>query len=65
VLPKAVKKRVSVEAAVTFGWCRYVGSEGIAIGIDQYGSSAPGNVCMEKFGFTVDNVLTKAKSLLG
>jgi len=65
VLPKAVKKRVSVEAAVTFGWCRYVGSEGIAIGIDQYGSSAPGNVCMEKFGFTVDNVLAKAKSLLG
>ncbi|NHC36766.1 transketolase [Scytonema millei] len=64
VLPKAVKKRVSVEAAVTFGWCRYVGSEGIAIGIDQYGSSAPGNVCMEKFGFTVDNVLAKAKSLL-
>ncbi|MBD2304609.1 transketolase [Chroococcidiopsis sp. FACHB-1243] len=65
VLPKAVKKRVSVEAAVTFGWCRYVGSEGIAIGIDQYGSSAPGNVCMERFGFTVDNVLAKAKSLLG
>lgn len=64
VLPKAVKKRVSVEAGTTFGWCRYVGDEGIAIGIDQYGSSAPGNVCMEKFGFTVDNVLAKAKALL-
>lgn len=65
VLPKAVKKRVSVEAGITFGWCRYVGDEGIAIGIDQYGSSAPGNVCMEKFGFTVDNVVAKAKSILG
>ncbi len=65
VLPKAVKKRVSVEAGVTFGWCRYVGDEGIAIGIDQYGSSAPGNVVMEKFGFTVDNVVAKAKTLLG
>ncbi|AFZ29940.1 transketolase [Gloeocapsa sp. PCC 7428] len=65
VLPKAVKKRVSVEAGSTFGWCRYVGDEGIAIGIDQYGSSAPGSVCMEKFGFTVDNVVAKAKAVLG
>jgi transketolase len=65
VLPKAVKKRVSVEAGTTFGWCRYVGDEGIAIGIDQYGSSAPGNVVMENFGFTVDNVVAKAKVLLG
>lgn len=65
VLPKAVKKRVSVEAGVTFGWCRYVGDEGIAIGIDTFGASAPGPVCMEKFGFTVDNVVAKAKSILG
>ena len=64
VLPKAVKKRVSVEAGTTFGWCRYVGDEGVAIGIDQFGSSAPGNVCMEKFGFTVENVVAKAKALL-
>ena len=65
VLPKAVKKRVSVEAGTTFGWCRYVGDEGVAIGIDQFGASAPGNVCMEKFGFTVENVVAKAKALLG
>jgi len=65
VLPKAVKKRVSVEAGVTFGWCRYVGDEGVAIGIDTFGASAPGPVCMEKFGFTVDNVVAKAKSILG
>ncbi|MBW4648223.1 MAG: transketolase [Kastovskya adunca ATA6-11-RM4] len=65
VLPKAVKKRISVEAGITFGWHRYVGDEGIAIGIDRFGASAPGNVCLEKFGFTVDNVLAKAKQLLG
>lgn len=65
VLPKAVTKRVSVEAGSTFGWCRYVGSEGISIGIDHFGASAPGEVALEKFGFTVDNVLAKAKTLLG
>jgi len=65
VLPKAVKKRVSVEAGSTFGWCRYVGDEGVAIGIDQFGSSAPGGVLMEKFGFNVENVVAKAKALLG
>jgi transketolase len=65
VLPKAVKKRVSVEAGTTFGWCRYVGDEGVSIGIDTFGASAPGPVCMEKFGFTVENVLAKAKALLG
>ncbi|MCS6942999.1 MAG: transketolase [Geminocystis sp.] len=65
VLPKAVRKRVSVEAGVTWGWERYIGDEGIAIGIDCFGVSAPGNVVMAKFGFTVDNVYAKAKSLLG
>ncbi|MBV9386922.1 MAG: transketolase [Chroococcidiopsidaceae cyanobacterium CP_BM_ER_R8_30] len=63
VLPKTVTKRVSVEAGSTFGWCRYVGSEGIAIGIDHFGASAPGEVALEKFGFTVDNVVAKAKTL--
>ncbi len=65
VLPKAVKKRISVEAGVTFGWCRYVGDEGVAIGIDTFGASAPGGVALEKFGFTVDNVVAKAKEILG
>jgi len=63
VLPKAVKKRVAVEAGVSFGWCRYTGSEGATVSIDQFGSSAPGNICLEKFGFTVDNVVAKAKQL--
>lgn len=65
VLPKAVKKRLSVEAGITMGWCKYVGSDGEALGLDRFGASAPGNVCMEKFGFTVENVVAKAKALLG
>jgi transketolase len=65
VLPKAVRKRLAVEAAVSFGWCRYLGDEGTMISVETFGSSAPGNVCLEQFGFTVDNVLAKAKELLG
>jgi transketolase len=65
VLPKAVTKRLSVEAGTSFGWCKYTGSEGGSVSIDTFGASAPGPVCMEKFGFTVDNVVAKAKQLLG
>jgi transketolase len=65
VLPKAVKKRLAVEAASNFGWCRYVGDEGAMISVDRFGVSAPGGVAMEKFGYTVANVVAKAKELLG
>jgi transketolase len=65
VLPKAVKKRLAVEAASSFGWCRYLGDQGAMISVDEFGRSAPGGVIMEKFGYTVDNVVTKAKELLG
>jgi transketolase len=65
VLPKAVKKRLVVEAASSFGWCRYTGDEGAMISIERFGVSAPGNVVMEKFGYTVDNVVAKAKEVLG
>lgn len=65
VLPKAVTKRLSVEAGCSFGWHKYVGAEGDTVSIDRFGASAPGGVCMEKFGFSVDNVLAKAKELLG
>lgn len=65
VLPKAVTKRVAVEAASSFGWCRYLGSEGAMVSIERFGASAPGGVCLEKFGFTVDNVVAKAKEVLG
>ncbi|MBD1907180.1 transketolase [Funiculus sociatus GB2-A5] len=65
VLPKGVTKRLAVEAASSFGWCRYIGSEGAMISVDRFGVSAPGPVALEKFGFTVDNVVAKAKELLG
>src|SRR5579883_995659 len=65
VLPKAVTKRLAVEAGITLGWHKYVGTEGDIIGVDHFGASAPGGVCLEKFGFTVENVVAKAKALLG
>ncbi|MBW4612292.1 MAG: transketolase [Desmonostoc vinosum HA7617-LM4] len=65
VLPKAVTKRLAVEAGTSFGWHKYVGTEGDTVTIDRFGASAPGGVCLEKFGFSVDNVLAKAKALLG
>ncbi|MBD2257659.1 transketolase [Pseudanabaena sp. FACHB-2040] len=65
VLPKAVTRRLAVEAASSFGWCRYVGSEGDSISVDRFGVSAPGGIVMEKFGYTVDNVVDRAKALLG
>jgi len=65
VLPKAVKKRVTVEAASDFGWDRYAGDEGIKIGIDHYGASAPGDQVMQKFGFTVGHVTSAALVLMG
>jgi transketolase len=65
VLPKAVTKRVAVEAACSMGWHRFVGIDGGLVTIDRFGASAPGGVCMDKFGFTVDNVIATAKSVLG
>lgn len=64
VLPSGVKARVAVEAGVSLGWERYVGSDGKIIAIDHYGASAPAKVIFEKFGFTVENVIAKAKELL-
>jgi transketolase len=63
VLPRKVKARVSVEAATGFGWERFVGSNGRIISIDHYGASAPAKILFEKFGFTVENVLAKAREL--
>lgn len=63
VLPSEVKRRVSIEAGVTTGWQKYVGSEGITIGIDEFGKCGPGEIVLEKFGFTVDNVVKLSKKL--
>jgi transketolase len=54
-----------VEAASSFGWHRYLGDGGKMISIERFGVSSPGGVAMEKFGYTVDNVVAQAKSLLG
>ncbi len=63
VLPPDVKARLSVEAGVAFGWKRWVGDEGDSISIEHFGASAPGNVVLEKFGYTVDNVVARALAL--
>ena len=63
VLPPEVKRRVSIEAGVTTGWQKYVGSEGVAIGIDEFGKCGPGEIVLEKFGFTVENVEKFARKL--
>ncbi len=64
VFPKTIRKRLSVEAGSTIGWLKYVTDEGDSIGIDRYGESAPGDEVMEEYGFTVDNVVQRAKALL-
>lgn len=63
VLPRAVTKRVAIEAAHTDFWYKYVGFEGTVVGMTTFGESAPGNVLLKHFGFTVENVLNAAKSL--
>jgi transketolase len=64
ILPPNVPVRLSVEAGTTYGWQKYVGSLGEALGIDHFGASAPAKVLLEKFGFTPENILLKAKELL-
>ncbi|MGO2083865.1 transketolase [Vagococcus sp.] len=63
VLPKAVRKRVSIEMGASFGWDRYVGLDGKTMSIDRFGASAPGNTVIENYGFTVDNVVKTYQSL--
>jgi transketolase len=64
VLPPQVTKRLAVEAGVSFGWQRWVGDKGAVIGIDKFGGSAPGDLVMDEYGFTVANVIEKALTLL-
>ena len=64
VLPDACARRIAIEAGASFGWERYIGRKGIMIGKDDFGASAPYKVLLEKFGFTVDNVLEAADRLL-
>jgi transketolase len=64
VLPPSVEIRLAVEAGATLGWYKYVGLKGEVIGIDRFGASAPAKTLFEKFGFTVDNIVGRAKKLL-
>jgi len=63
VLPASVTKRVAIEAAHTDFWYKYVGFSGKIIGMTTFGESAPGNVLLEHFGFTVDNIVSTVESL--
>jgi transketolase len=63
VLPKAIRRRVSIEAGVTLGWERWVGTDGHAVGIDRFGMSAPGPIVMEKLGMNTKSVVDAVKTL--
>ncbi|RIN15729.1 transketolase [Mammaliicoccus vitulinus] len=62
VLPSSITKRVAIEMASSLGWHKYVGLEGKVIGIDTFGASAPGDLVVEKYGFTKENVLNQVLS---
>ena len=65
VMPKAVRARVAVEAAVSFGWHKYVGLDGATVTLDHFGASAPAGQLFKEFGFTGENVAATALKVLG
>ena len=64
VLPSHITARISIEAGVPLGWDRYVGPEGVIIGISRFGASAPQKVVYEQFGFTAQRVMDEAQNLV-
>ncbi|BGE82507.1 transketolase [Staphylococcus petrasii] len=62
VIPKDITKRVAIEMASPLGWHKYVGTEGKVIGIDGFGASAPGDLVVEKYGFTKENILNQIRT---
>ena len=64
-MPDGIRARLAVEAGASMGLQKYVGLDGDVLGIDRFGASAPAGVLFEKFGFTVENVVKKAKALIG
>ena len=65
VLPPEVKARLAVEAGSPLGWHQWVGNQGDVIGITVFGASAPAKENFKRYGFTVDNVVQRAKKLVG
>src|SRR5450631_2029989 len=63
VLPKKIRKRLSVEAGSTQGWIKYTTEDGKCLGLDHYGESAPANDLFKEFGFTIENIVTLAEYL--
>ena len=57
ILPSSCKKRVAIEASAKEGWYEFVGLDGLVIGVDQYGASAPTKAIAERYGFTANNIL--------
>ena len=64
ILPASMKKRMAVEAGISMGWEKYTGSEGKIIGIDKFGSSAPGGRVLKEYGFSPENIVKNALDLL-
>ena len=64
VLPPDMHARISIEAGVTFGWERYVGADGIIVGLNRFGASAPAKVIFEKMGLTSQHLVDNALQLL-
>lgn len=64
VFPGKIRERISIEAGSKLGWEKYVTDEGISIGVDEFGKSAPGDGLMNAYGFTVENVISHARELL-
>ena len=64
VICPSCKKRLAIEAACSFGWARYLGDAGEMVSLDTFGASAPYKALAQRFGFTVDNVLARARALL-
>ena len=62
VIPASITKRVAIEMASPLGWHKYVGTEGKVIGIDGFGASAPGDLVVEKYGFTKENILNQIRT---
>jgi transketolase len=64
VLPKNVTARMAIEAGVSQGWEEYTGLEGDTVTVDKFGTSAPADDVFKEYGFTVENVVKKAKKLI-
>ena len=65
VLPSGVRARIAVEALHADYWHKFVGLDGLVVGMHTFGESAPGGELMKEFGFTVDNVVNSVKRVIG